>query len=91
MRTVLILAALVFSIVSPLKIHVPPSDDNGHVFALDVCGAAGSNMSLNDHMPVIHQWPCKLCLLDFDGFYRISNPLFTPFCLPFRQDRPPRV
>jgi hypothetical protein len=91
MRTVLILAALVFSIVLPLKIHVPLSDDNGHVLALDVCSAGGSNVSLNAHMPVIHQCTCKLCLLDFDGFYRISNPPFTPFCLPLQKDRPPRV
>jgi hypothetical protein len=91
MRTVLVLAALVFSIVSPLKIHIPHSDGDGHVLALDVCSAAGNVLSLNVDMPVIHECPCKICLLGFAGFYSLSKPLVIPFFLPFQQDRPPRT
>ena len=91
MRAVLIMAALVISIVLPLKIHLAPTDGNRHVLSLDVCSAEGSMMTVNAHMPVIHQSPCNLCLLNFKEFYRISNLQFSPLFIPFQKDRPPRV
>jgi hypothetical protein len=88
----LVMAILVVSMISPLSIHVTASsDDNSHIFTLDICNASGNALSVIGSMPVIHECPCKLCMLEFAGFYRIPESLFTPFFIPFQQDRPPRA
>lgn len=88
----LILAMLVLSMTSPLSLHVPfSSDHNSRILTLDICDASGSALSVNGGMPVIPECPCKLCPLEFNGFHWIADTLFTPFFIPFQQDRPPRV
>jgi len=92
-KSLLILAALIFSIFSPLTFHMQESPDS-HVtcvMTLDVCHAKGSPFTVNVDIPLFCGSPVELFLPEEIAFYVISDRPFIPRLVSRQLEHPPEV
>lgn len=90
MKSIIILLSLLAAIFSPISINISLADNGAYIVTLDVCHASGSSLSLDSHMPVIDEHPCKICPLEFVGFAGMSKQRSELDILSFQLERPPR-
>lgn len=91
--SILILAVLLLSLISPLAVHVTSAlpDSGRSLVTLDVCHASDSSLSVNADSPSLHECPCKYVPLAFAGIHESDSAVFVPYLISVQHERPPRV
>lgn len=90
-NSVILLAVLCLSLVSPLTIHLAPAGQGEHFVTLDVCHASDASLSVNADSPVLYESPSRLLAPGFAGFYETGSVVFAPYVSLLQQERPPRI
>lgn len=90
-KTVIVLVAIAFSVLSPLSLHLVVSHGQASLEAFDVCHAATPAIASNGDMPCLNETSCFPCQSAQVDVVRIVKPLFRPFVLIFQEERPPKT
>lgn len=91
LSSVILLAVLCFSLMSPLAIHLASAGQEEQLVTLDVCHTADASLSVNADSPVLYECLCKLLTLEFAGFYEPGSVVFTAYLSSRQEERPPRI
>jgi len=89
--SLLLLAVLCLSLVSPLTIHLASAGQEEHFVTLDVCHATDASLSANADSPALFESPCRSVTLEFAGFHEPGSIVFIPYLSSLQQERPPRI
>jgi hypothetical protein len=93
LNTLIILAALLVSILSPLTAHISisPTGQMKYFVSLDVCNAPGTFSSAdNANAPALHEGTCNPVPFKFAEFIEAYNSSFNPSFYFIAIDRPPK-
>lgn len=91
LSSIILLAVLCFSLVSPLTMHLASAGQEEHLVTLDVCHATDASLSVNADSPVLYECPCSPFTPEFAGFHEPGSIVFTPHLSSLQEERPPRV
>lgn len=91
--SVLLLAALLVTALSPIVALTFPLDQQGApvLGTLDVCHQANPAVSPAGLMPFINECPCSQVPSPVITYAERSTPLFLQFLLSSQHDRPPQA
>jgi hypothetical protein len=86
-----IVLVLSFWICLPLAVQPVPSNNSSVMAALDVCHAAGTAVSINADMPVIHENCFTITFPEFTHLREFGVFSSPSVILSFRLERPPKA
>ena len=88
----MILAALIFSILSPFAIHISisPADGVKYLVSLDICNASASFVSADTDGPSLHECAFKPASFEFAVYLEPYSPSYVPAFYFSQLERPPR-
>jgi hypothetical protein len=90
-RSVILLFAIAFSVLSPLSVHLTIAHGQTSIGTFDVCHAGATALSTSHDMPCVCQPIYGLCLPSRIEGTQILNPTLKLPISAFQEEHPPKI
>jgi hypothetical protein len=92
LRSILTLAALIVSILSPFTAHISifPTDQAKYFVSLDICDASGAFVSADADTPLLHECACKPVPFECAEYIKGNDLAFIPSLYSIQVEHPPK-
>jgi hypothetical protein len=90
-QSIIVLLAIALSIVVPPTLPIMAAQGGqAEIGTLDVCHSATPALSSNGEMPCINECMNRPLPPGLSKVPAVAAPRFTPFCIAFQDERPPK-
>ena len=89
-RSVIVLLAIAFSVLSPVSVHLTIAHGQTSIGTFDVCHAGSLALSTSHDMPCVSQPIYRLYLPSFVEDAQIPDPALKLIIAAFQEEHPPK-
>jgi len=91
MKSVIVLLAIVFSILSPLPLHLTIAHGHASIERLDVCHAGSLALSPGYEAPFVSEPLFETCLPSHINNFTIIDSMLRVLLTAFQEEHPPKA
>jgi hypothetical protein len=91
LKSVIVLLAIVFSVISPLSVHLTIAHGQTSIETFDICHAGSLALSTSHDMPCVSEPVYRPCLPSHSAGAEKLDPIHKPLITTFQEERPPKI